>query len=220
MKSKGGPRPPFGAIFLWRLFFGAAFLLAAQGAHAGAINALNRFLESTRTLRAEFTQTVATKDGKPPRRSSGRVIVSRPGKFRWEIDRPYRQLIVGDGQKIWMYDPDLNQATFKSADATLSGTPAALLTGGRGALDEAFALREIDSAGDALEWLEAKPKAQEGGFERIRIGFSGNRIAEMEIHDNFGQTTSLKFSGVEYNTAVEPTLLFFTPPDGTDIVGE
>ncbi|MDR1367670.1 MAG: outer membrane lipoprotein chaperone LolA [Candidatus Accumulibacter sp.] len=210
MKSFGLPR----------VFFGAALFLASRIACAGAIDTLNRFLGSTRTLRAEFTQTVTAKNGKPPRQSEGRMIVSRPGKFRWEIDRPYSQLIVGDGQKIWMYDPDLNQATFKSAEAAFSGTPAALLIGGKSALDEAFHLREIDSGKDALEWLEAKPKTQESGFEKIRIGFSGNYLAAMEIHDNFGQTTSLRFSRVEYNPAIEPALLIFTPPDGTDILGE
>jgi outer membrane lipoprotein carrier protein len=211
---------PMKIVSIPRVLFGAIFFLVAGVARADAVDALNRFLESTRTLRAEFTQTVATKDAKPPRQSTGRMIVSRPGKFRWEIDRPYSQLIVGDGQKIWMYDPDLNQASFKSADAALSGTPAALLTGGRGALDASFTLRALDPSGDAIEWLEATPKTPESGFEKIRIGFSGNRLAAMEIYDNFGQTTTLRFSGVEYNPAVDPAQLRFVPPDGTDILGE
>ena len=205
-----------------KMFSGIALFLAAQWGHAGAINSLNRFLDSTHTLRAEFTQTVTPKkNGKPPDKSSGIIILSRPGKFRWEINMPYKQLLLGDGQKIWMYDPDLNQVTVRPAENALGGTPAALLSGeNRARLEKDFILSEIKENSDTLQWLEAKPKAQDSGFEKIRIGFSENLPRAMEIHDSFGQVTSLRFSGIERNPAIDPSLLRFSPPDGADIIGE
>ena len=116
-------------------------LAAAQVANAGAIDKLQRFLESTKTMRADFAQIVVAKNGKRPQQSSGVMMFSRPGKFRWQIERPYSQLLVGDGMKVWIYDPDLRQVTVKTVGTALGGTPAALLAGDSN-LEKNFTLRE------------------------------------------------------------------------------
>jgi outer membrane lipoprotein carrier protein len=193
-------------------------LCAAQLAQAAAIDKLHAFLETTKTLRADFAQVVVAKNGKKPQASSGVMMISRPGKFRWQITKPYEQLLVGDGEKVWIYDADLRQVTVKKFDAALGSTPAALLVGGNG-LDKSFSLREAGEH-DGVDWLEALPKTPDSGFERLRLGFSGNDLKAMELYDSFGQTTTLLFSRIERNVAISPALLRFAPPPGVDVIGE
>ena len=205
-----------------RLFCLAALLLISQGVHAGAIDKLHQFLESTKTLRAGFTQIVVAKNGTRPQQSSGVMIFSRPGKFRWQIEKPYSQLLVSDGEKVWIYDPDLRQVTVKKVGNALGGTPAALLageSGGKSTLEKSFTLREAGER-EGLEWVEAVPKSQESGFEKLRLGFAGSDLKAMELLDNFGQTTSLYFSNLERNPVVAASLLSFKPPAGVDVISE
>ena len=205
-----------------RLFCLAALLLISQGVHAGAIDKLHQFLESTKTLRAGFTQIVVAKNGTRPQQSSGVMIFSRPGKFRWQIEKPYSQLLVSDGERVWIYDPDLRQVTVKKVGNALGGTPAALLageSGGKSTLEKSFTLREAGER-EGLEWVEAVPKSQESGFEKLRLGFAGNDLKAMELFDNFGQTTSLYFSNLERNLVVAASLLSFKPPAGVDVISE
>ena len=129
------------AARLLRSLCAGACLLVAQLANAGAIDKLHQFLESTRTVRADFAQTVVARNGRQGQVSSGVMIISRPGKFRWQIDKPYAQLLVGDGEKIWIHDPDLRQVTVRKAGPTLGGTPAALLAGDS-RIEKDFSLRE------------------------------------------------------------------------------
>ena len=199
------------------LFFALA-LCAAQLAHAGAVDKLHRFLETTKTLRADFAQIVVAKNGKKPQQSAGQMMISRPGKFRWQITKPYAQLLVGDGEKVWIYDEDLRQVSVKKFDAALGSTPAALLVGGN-SLDKNFTLREAGEH-DGLEWLEAIPKGTDSGFEKLQLGFAGNDLKAMELSDNFGQTTSLLFARIERNVQLAPSLFHFTPPAGVDVIGE
>ncbi len=190
----------------------------AAPAHAGAIDKLHRFLETTRTLRADFAQIVVAKNGKRPQQSVGVMMISRPGKFRWQIEKPYSQLLVGDGEKIWMYDPDLRQVTVKKMDSALGSTPAALLVGSNN-LEKNFNLRELGER-EGLEWLEATPKSADSGFEKLQLGFFGDELKAMELFDNFGQTTSLAFANVQINPALPAAQFRFTPPAGTDVIGE
>jgi outer membrane lipoprotein carrier protein len=201
-----------------RLIFAVACLAAVQVVQAGAIDKLHHFLETTKTLRADFAQIVVAKNGKKPQQSTGVMMISRPGKFRWQIAKPYEQLLVGDGEKVWIYDADLRQVSVKKFDAALGSTPAALLVGGN-TLDRNFTLREAGER-EGLEWLEAIPKGSDSGFEKVQLGFSGNDLKAMELFDNFGQTTSLLFSHLERNPQLAPALFRFTPPAGVDVIGE
>ncbi|MCB1932466.1 MAG: outer membrane lipoprotein chaperone LolA [Candidatus Accumulibacter sp.] len=196
----------------------AACLFATQLANAGAIDKLQRFLDSTRTVRADFTQTVIARNGRKPQVSSGVMVISRPGRFRWQIDKPYEQLLVGDGEKIWIHDPDLRQVTVRKAGPTLGGTPAALLAGDS-RIERDFTLREAGEL-NGLEWVEAVPKVADSGFEKVSLGFSGEDLRAMILLDSLGQSSSLVFSHVEHNPQLAPSLFRFTPPANTDVIGD
>ena len=196
----------------------AACLFATQLANAGAIDKLQRFLDSTRTVRADFTQTVVARNGRKPQVSSGVMVISRPGRFRWQIDKPYEQLLVGDGEKIWIHDPDLRQVTVRKAGPTLGGTPAALLAGDS-RIERDFTLREAGEL-NGLDWVEAVPKVADSGFEKVSLGFSGEELRAMILLDSLGQSSSLVFSHVEHNPQLAPSLFRFTPPANTDVIGD
>lgn len=194
--------------------------LSASAARADAVDRLRHFLETTKLLRADFSQTVLPKNGRKPQFSSGSMAIARPHKFRWQIDKPYPQTIVGDGEKVWLHDPELNQVTVKKQGAALAGSPAALLAGeGVAALEKHFTLKDAGSK-DGLEWLEAVPKAADTGFERVRLGFAGNELRAMELTDSFGQQTSLLFSRMEKNPPLAASVFRFTPPKGADVLGD
>ncbi len=201
-----------------RLLVAVLCMFAVPFAEAAAVEKLHRFLDTMKTLRADFAQIVVAKNGKKSQQSSGVMMISRPGKFRWQIDKPYSQLLVGDGEKVWIYDQDLRQVTVKKVDAAIGSTPAALLVGGK-TLEKNFTLREI-GARDGLEWLEAIPKTADSGFEKIQIGFSGNDVKAMELFDNFGQMTSLYFNNIDRNPQLAASLFSFKPPAGVDVLGD
>lgn len=187
-------------------------------AEAGAIDQLHAFLQSTRTLKAEFAQVVIAKNGRKPQQSSGLVSISRPGKLRWEILKPYPQLVIGDGEKIWIYDQELQQVTVRKAGQAINGSPAALLAGNND-LEKNFTLTEAGEA-EGLAWLEATPKNSESGFDKVRLGFAGSSLKAMELQDSFGQTTHVSFSRLERNPVLPPAHFKFVPPAGVDVVGE
>jgi outer membrane lipoprotein carrier protein len=196
----------------------ALLLLFPAMAVASGVDSLKNFLHHSRTVKAQFTQTVLDRNGKQVQAASGAMQFSRPGKFRWEYEKPYPQLIVGDGAKVWMYDTDLNQVTVKKLDQALGSTPAALLAGNN-AIEQNFTLSE-GVKNNGLEWVEASPKGKEGSFERIRLAFRGSTLEVMELRDHFGQTTLIRFSGLELNPRLDPRLFAFAPPPGADVIGD
>ena len=204
--------------FAHKTLLTAAIAIFPLLAEAGAIDQLHQFLQNTRTLKAEFAQTVIGKNGRKPQQSSGLVAISRPGKLRWEIVKPYPQLVVGDGDKIWIYDPELQQVTVRKAGQAISGSPAALLSGNND-LEKNFTLKEAGEA-EGMLWLEATPKVGDSGFDKVRLGFAGSDLKAMELQDSFGQTTLIRFSKVERNPALAAGTFKFTPPAGVDVVGE
>ena len=187
-------------------------------AQAGAVDQLHDFLKNTRTLKADFAQSVIAKNGRKPQQSSGVVAIARPGKLRWEIQKPFPQLVVGDGEKIWIHDPELQQVTVRKAGQAIGGSPAALLSGSN-ELEKNFTLKEAGEA-EGLNWVEATPKVSDSGFERVRLGFSGSDLKAMELLDSFGQTTLIHFSRLERNPALPAATFRFVPPAGVDVVGE
>ena len=195
------------------------FCLASSVAEAGAIGSLKSFIQNARTVRAEFSQTVLDKNARVVQKGSGTMQFERPGKFRWIYEKPYEQLIVGDGTRIWFYDHDLNQVTVRKLDAAIGSSPAALLAGS-GNIENEFNLEEIGLQGDT-EWLEARPKAKESTFEWVRLGFTpAGALKAMELHDHFGQTTVLIFAGLQQNTKLAPDLFTFNAPPGADVISE
>ncbi len=195
-----------------------AFAVIPGPSHAAALDRLDQFMSGTKSARGEFEQRIVGRDGKVVQESKGTLAFSRPGKFRWNYAKPYPQLIVGDGTKVWIYDEDLNQVTVRKLDLALGSTPAALLAGNNEAL-RAFELKDA-GAKDGLEWVEAIPRDRDSNFERIRMGFGPNGLDAMQLTDSFGQTTTLRFTRLERNPPLEPSLFSFTPPNGADVIGK
>ncbi|MDP2830353.1 MAG: outer membrane lipoprotein chaperone LolA [Sulfuricellaceae bacterium] len=200
------------------LAFSPAYLVFISIAQAGGVEDLKSFLNQTHSLKGQFTQTVLNRNGNQIQSASGQMQFSRPGKFYWAYEKPYVQLIVGDGVKVWMYDPDLNQVTVKKLGQALGSTPAALLAGS-GEIEQNF---QLSSAGrsNGIDWVEAQPKSKEGGFDSFRIGLKAGQLEAMELRDHFSQTTVIRFSGLERNPKLPASQFVFIPPKGADIVGE
>jgi outer membrane lipoprotein carrier protein len=193
-------------------------LLLPSLGRADAVQQLKTFFQNTTTMRAQFHQTVLDNMGGKVQDVTGVMQLSRPGKFRWDYNKPFVQLIVGDGHKVWLYDPELNQVTVRPLDKALGSSPAALLAGSAD-MDKAFSLRDTGTQ-DQTNWVEAKPKEPEAGFERVLLGFRDGVLQEMELHDNFGQTTVIEFQKVERNARLDAQAFRFVPPQGADVVGE
>lgn len=193
-------------------------LLVAGAAHASGIERFKAYLRTTQSARATFEQKVYGRDHKLTQQSSGSFVFLRPGRFRWEYRKPSEQLIVGDGQRVWIYDRELNQVTVRKLTKALGSTPAALLAGSSD-IEAAFELADAGER-DGLEWLEARPREREAGFDRIRIGLGSAGVQAMELTDNFGQTTELRFSGLVRNPKVDLAEFRFEPPAGADVLGE
>jgi outer membrane lipoprotein carrier protein len=196
----------------------AALLLLAVGANASGLDALHSFIAATASAQGEFVQKVYDRKHKLTQESSGTLAFSRPGKFRWTYAKPYAQLIVGDGAKVWVYDEDLNQVTVRRLDRALGSTPAALLAGSN-EIERAFKLADQGEK-DGLEWVEARPREKESNFETIRMGFGFSGLEIMELADSFGQTTVLKFTALHRNPKLATGLFTFVPPKGADVIGE
>lgn len=195
----------------------AAMMLAGP-ATASGLEQLKSFLGGAKTGKTTFRQVVSARAGRAPQESSGTFAFSRPGKFRWTYDKPHAQIIVGDGEKLWIYDPDLNQVIVRKLDLALGATPAALLAGDD-ALEKNFDLQDGGKSGD-LEFVDAKPRAADRGFNGVRIGLKDNLPRTMELRDSFGQVTQLTFGAFERNAAVDAATFSFVPPQGADVVGE
>lgn len=195
-----------------------ALLGAATAARAGGIERLHQFMTLTQAATADFEQRIYGREGKVVQESRGTFAFSRPGRFRWSYARPYAQLIVGDGVRVWIYDEELRQVTVRKLDLALGATPAALLSGNQD-VEQAFTWKDL-GASNGLDWLSATPVGKESTFQEIRLGFDANTLAALELFDAFGQRSVVKFSGFERNPKLAATLFQFTPPKGADVLGE
>ena len=195
-----------------------ALLLTCFAAHGASIDTLKSYLQQTTTGKARFAQIIVDKNLKQLQQATGSMQFMRPGKFRWEYEKPYEQVIVGDGTRLWIYDKDLNQVTVRKLDQALGSSPAALLAGSN-EIEKIYTLTSLGTR-DGLDWLEAVPKSKENAFERIRLGFGQNGLEAMELRDQFGQATVIKFASVERNPKLSPDAFKFTPPKGADVISE
>ena len=193
-------------------------ILFIGNAEASSLEQFKAFYSGTQSARATFEQTVQDKSGRVVQEAKGSFVFQRPGRFRWVYDKPAEQVIVGDGERVWIYDRQLNQVTVREVRAALGATPAGVLAGGSD-IEKAFELADA-GARDGLEWVEARPREKEAGFERVRIGFDKGGLRAMELFDHFGQTTRLRFSGLVRNPKVEAGDFRFEPPKGADVLGD
>lgn len=188
---------------------------ATTAARADAVDTLREFVRDVKSGQAAFTQTVTSTDGARKKTSSGQFEFARPNRFRFAYTKPFEQLIVADGQKVWIYDADLNQASSRRIAQALGATPAALLAGG--SLDAEFVLAPLPVR-DGLDWALATPKAKDGPFQSMRVGFRGKELAAVEITDSFGQLSLLQFSQYQPNTPIVAERFRFVPPAGADVI--
>jgi outer membrane lipoprotein carrier protein len=198
-----------------RTWFLALALFVSSAARADAVDTLREFVRDVKSGRASFTQTVTSPDGKRNKVSSGSFEFQRPNRFRFAYTQPFEQLIVADGQKVWIFDPDLNQASSRQLGQALGSTPAALLAGG--SLEQDFSLSAQPAQG-GLEWALATPKAKDGAFQSMRVGFRGKALEAVEIVDSFGQRSLLQFAGFAANVVIPAGQFRFAVPPGADVI--
>jgi outer membrane lipoprotein carrier protein len=193
----------------------ASLVLFAASARADAVDTLREFVREVKSGRADFTQTVTSADGAKKRSSSGSFEFARPNRFRFSYAKPFEQLIVSDGSKVWIHDVDLNQVSVRRLGAALGATPAALLAGA--SLDQEFELAAQPSR-EGLDWVQATPRQKDGAFQSMRIGFRGKELAAVEILDSFGQRSLLQFSRYAANVTLPEAGFRFVPPAGADVI--
>ena len=202
-----------------RSLVGLAVAVASMAwfpASADALDDLRAFAAQTRTAKGSFTQRVTSRTRTASQPTSGDFVFARPGRFRWAYTKPYEQLLVADGEKLSIYDKDLNQVTVRKLGDALGSTPAAILFGSSD-LDKSFALKDV-GVRDGVAWLEATPKSRDTAFEKVSIGFRNGELAAMELRDALGQVTMLDFADVERNPKVDASTFAFVPPKGADVL--
>lgn len=204
---------------------GAACALVASHAFASGTEQLKAFVAKVHAAKGEFTQQIvkappkaasgAVPTVKPTDNSSGSFVFSRPGKFIWTYQKPYQQVLQADGDKLYVYDKDLNQVTERKLAGALGASPAAILFGSND-LDKNYTLRDAGEKG-GIDWLEMVPKAQDTQFQRIGIGFRNGMLAAMELHDVFGNVTLLTFTNIQTNPPLKADQFKFVVPKGADV---
>jgi outer membrane lipoprotein carrier protein len=195
-----------------------AWILVAGLSEAAAESRVEQYFRDLRSLRAEFVQEVFDANLRPTETSSGRMVMQRPGRFRWDYDKPFTQVIVADGVRLWHYDKELQQVTVRQLSAALGSTPLALLSGAA-PIEDAFIVGPA-STRDGLQWYALRPKDEQAEFRLLRVAFKGDVLRSIELEDAFDQRTRLSFSRLERNVPIDPSLLRFVPPAGVDVVGD
>ncbi|MEE9561180.1 MAG: outer membrane lipoprotein chaperone LolA [Acidiferrobacterales bacterium] len=199
------------------VLLGAVSVYAATP-RSGDTSNLQRFFTNVKSYTAKFSQVVLDDSLNVLQESSGTMWIQRPNKFRWDYDVPFEQHIVGDGEKIWVYDVELQQVTVRQLAGGLGATPAMLLAG-RGELDKDFVVKNLGTQGK-LQWTQLTPKTDDGGFENIRVGFENGKIRVLEMIDSFGHMTRVVMRDSRANIKIGSAKFEFKPPPGVDVMRE
>ena len=187
-----------------------------SGFGATSIDNLNRFFQEFQTLRADFSQVVMDENLVPLQESTGRLWISRPGRFRWDYHLPFAQQIVADGVRIWIYDIELEQVTVRDQHSMLEGTPALLLAG-QGDLGTDYVIEDLGQQGSVV-WVSLQPKASDGGFTEVQLGFQNDTLRLIQLLDHLDQITRIVWSHVEENPQIPANQFDFTVPAGVDLI--
>lgn len=181
-------------------------------ATAAAVDPLERFYTDTRTLAGRFTQTVRDANGTVTEESRGSFAIERPGRFRWDYEAPYEQIIVADGRELWVYEPDLDQATVRPIDDQTADAPGLLLSGAR------FPRELFDVSAEDDGWLRLTPRRKDSGLGSVRLRLAGGSVQTLELADGLGQTTRIELEDAQRNAPVLAARFRFTPPAGVDVI--
>lgn len=185
--------------------------LASEGAER-----LTRILEPLETYEASFQQQILDASGERLQEANGRMWLSRPGKFRWEVDAPYQQEVISDGEEVTLYDPDLEQVTIQALDQRVTHTPALLLSGSAGDLTDSYSVSRSQQG--SAETFTLTPRDPDTLFEELKMTFRGERLTGLEMNDSTGQRTAISFSDVQMNVSIDDSRFAFDIPDGTDVI--
>ena len=197
----------------------AILLFTSPLLHAGeGQRLLDKFLNDTQSMTAEFVQTLSTDDGEILQQSSGQFYLQRPGKFRWNYAEPYPQEIVSDGERIWVYDVDLQQVTVQKQSSSLSQTPMALIQG-RAQLNESFDVKELGLI-DGVHKIKLVSLSKDVDFKNIILGVDKTGLKYMQLNDQFEQTTNIIFDALQSNPQIAQKIFEFIPPEGVDVFGD
>ena len=183
-----------------------------------AVTQLKAFLLVSKSVSADFKQVLINEVGNPTQTSYGIFYLQRPGKFRWDYLKPFKQQIVSNSGKVWFYDTDLEQVTVKKIDESLGSTPALLLSGDV-SLEQNYIMEGQGNDG-SMQWVKLLPKNQDSSFKYILIGLEKGKLAGMELSDNFGQLTRIYFSNLILNAPLKQTLFEFQAPKGADVFSD
>jgi len=208
-------RGPVLLLCAWLLALPA---LADDAEQKSAATRLNELLSAANTMSATFSQMTLSSNGSSLQETTGQVTLQRPGMFRWHTDAPLEQVLISNGEKIWLFDPDLEQVTIQKLDQRLTHTPALLLSGDVSTLAENFSISWKE--GSAVDDFVLSPKASDSMFETLRLSFRGGVINDMQLNDPIGQRTNILFQGVQLNQPVDAGQFNFTVPDGVDVISE
>lgn len=206
---------------LIRMLLVAALSLGALQAQADdqvAIARLTEMLHKAQTITGRFSQLTLDGSGTQLQETSGELVLKRPGLFRWHTDEPMEQLLVSNGQKVWLYDPDLQQVTIQTLDQRLTHTPALLLSGDVSKISENFEITHKEG-GDVVDFI-LTPKAKDTLFDTLRLSFRNGVINDMQLIDSVGQRTNILFLGVKMNQAIDAAQFDFKVPEGADVIQE
>ncbi|PAA38499.1 outer membrane lipoprotein carrier protein LolA [Pseudomonas fragi] len=194
-----------------------AFSSLSAHADAESVKRLGQLLGSD-TITARFSQLTLDGSGTQLQETAGEMSVKRPGLFYWHTDAPQEQLMVSDGQKVSLWDPDLEQVTIKKLDQRLTQTPALLLSGDVSKISESFDITS-KQAGDVMDFT-LKPKTKDTLFDSLRLSFRGGKINDMQLIDSVGQRTNILFTGVKVNEPIPASKFKFDIPKGADVIQE
>lgn len=203
-----------GTLLVWLFFISPA--VAAVGEQSESV--VQRYFRNLQSLRADFVQTVFDDQSRLIQTSSGRMLMQKPGRFRWDYQEPYPQVIVADGERLWLYDKELEQVTVRPLEQALTATPLALLSG-VAPIEEAFIVGDQLQRAD-MQWYALYPRVEQPEFKVLRVGFKSGKLDMIELEDAFNQLTRLSFEDLEPNADIDPRQLRFVPPPGVDVIGE
>ncbi len=194
-------------------------LLVSQFAFAGAGKAkLEKLLRNTKSVKAKFTQTVISKSRDRASHAEGMLYIKRPKYFRWDYKIPYKQNIIADGTRVWVYEPDIEQVSTMMQKAALKGTPAVALMGGE-KLDKQFKMKELKRR-HGLDWVQLTPKDEDAQFTRILLALDKKGLKLMEMLDKKGVTSRFHFTEIVHGAKFPKDLFKFTPPEGYDLFSQ
>lgn len=195
-----------------------SFVVVSAPAADDGYQRVDRLLGNLQSLQADFKQTLTDSKGDVTEQSGGTIAILRPNRFRWEYRQPHEQLMVADGTRIWLFDPDLEQVTVRRMGESLSATPAMLLSGDSKLADNFTVTKTSQDA--TAQWVMMEPKRNDTDFKWVRLGFSSDLLKYMQLADKLGQITTLEFNNVQKNPPLDPSLFVFNVPEGADVIGD